>query len=80
MVSIERIYQYIREDRQQNGTLHTHMRHMLKHRKRPVGAITKVKIKDRVSIDQRPESINKREEFGHWEADLIAGKGNKGLS
>lgn len=79
MVSIERIYQYIREDKQQNGSLHTHMRHKLKHRRRPVGAITKVKIKDRVSIDQRPESINKREEFGHWEADLIAGKGNKGF-
>lgn len=79
MVSVERIYQYIRKDKQENGTLYTHMRHRLKHRKRPVGQTSKVKIKDRVSINQRPEKINNRENFGHWEADLIEGKGHKGF-
>ena len=28
-------------------------------------------IKHRTSIDKRPKYINKRKEFGHWEADLI---------
>lgn len=79
MVSVERIYQYIRKDKQEKGTLYKHMRHRLKHRKRPVGGIAKTKIKDRVSIDDRPKTINNREEFGHWEADLIAGKGHKGF-
>ena len=29
------------------------------------------------SIDQRPESINDRSEFGHWEIDTVIGKKNK---
>lgn len=30
------------------------------------------------SIENRPEVINKREEFGHWEIDTIVGTRNKG--
>jgi IS30 family transposase len=30
-------------------------------------------IKDRTSIDLRPESINQRQDVGHWEGDLIIG-------
>lgn len=30
------------------------------------------------SIDERPNSINDRNEFGHWEIDLVLGKNNKG--
>lgn len=79
MVSVERIYQYVRLDKKKGGTLYTHLRHQLKHRKRPVGATSKVKIKDRVGIEHRSEKANKREEFGHWEADLIAGKNHQGF-
>jgi len=28
-----------------------------------------------VSIDDRPAHIEKREEVGHWEGDLVIGKG-----
>ena len=28
---------------------------------------------DGISIDQRPETINNRESFGHWEIDLVVG-------
>lgn len=31
-------------------------------------------IPDRVSISQRPDKVNKRREFGHWEGDSIEGK------
>lgn len=79
MVSVERIYQFIRKDKGQGGNLYKHLRHQLKHRKRPVGGDTKVKIKDRTSIDQRPEKANNRTEFGHWEVDLIEGKNHKGF-
>ena len=79
MVSTERIYQYIRLDKENGGTLYKHLRHQLKHRKRPVGATSKVKIKARVGIEHRTEKANKREEFGHWEADLIAGKNHQGF-
>ncbi len=78
MVSVERIYQYIREDKQNGGNLYKELRHQLKHRKRPVGA-SKSKIPNRVSIDERPEKINNREEFGHWEADLIEGANHSGF-
>ncbi|KAA6330836.1 hypothetical protein EZS27_020499 [termite gut metagenome] len=37
MVSHERIYQFIREDKAQGGILYKHLRHRLKHRKRTVG-------------------------------------------
>jgi len=36
-----------------------------------------VKIKNQTSIDDRPKHIEKREEIGHWEGDLIIGKGQK---
>ena len=75
MVSVERIYQYIREDKKAGGDLYTHCRHRLKHRNRPVGG--HFPIKERVSIDERPiEADGKR--FGDWEMDLIVGAGNKG--
>jgi IS30 family transposase len=77
MVSHERIYQLIREDKKNGGTLYKHLRHRLKHRKRPVGG-RKVIIPDKVSIDLRPEVVNRRERFGDWEVDTIVGPANKG--
>ena len=35
-------------------------------------------IADRVMICDRPEYINNRSEFGHWEADTVLGKRNTG--
>ena len=77
MVSHERIYAYIREDKKQGGNLYTHLRHQLKHRKRPVSGKHNT-IKDRVSIDLRDDIINNKLRFGDWEIDLIIGKDRKG--
>ncbi len=77
MVSVERIYQYIREDKANGGTMYKHLRHQLKHRKRPVSGKHEV-IKNKVSIENRPEIVNNKERFGDWEIDLIVGKNNKG--
>lgn len=77
MVSHERIYQYIRQDKAKGGDLYKHLRHQLKHRKRPVSGKQEI-IKNKVSIDDRPEVINNKERFGDWEIDLIVGKNNKG--
>jgi IS30 family transposase len=76
IVSHERIYQYIRKDREEGGTLYKNLRHKLKHRKRPVGKF--IPIRDRVPIDQRPEIINEKARFGDWEIDTIIGKDGKG--
>lgn len=35
------------------------------------------KILNKVSIEKRPEQINNRSEFGHWEGDSIVSKGKK---
>ncbi len=43
---------------------------VLKHRQR---------IPGRVSIRERPESINQRQESGHWETDLVVGPGSSAL-
>ncbi|MCI8700315.1 MAG: IS30 family transposase [Clostridia bacterium] len=37
-----------------------------------------IKVPAEKSIDNRPEEANKREEYGHWEGDLVVGKANKG--
>jgi IS30 family transposase len=75
-VSHETIYKIIRKDKDEGGILYKHTRHKLKHRKRPVGK--KISIKNRVTIDQRPEIVNARQRFGDWEIDTIVGKNNKG--
>lgn len=76
MVSHERIYQYVREDKKNGGGLWLNMRHKLKQRKRPVGKF--IPIKNRVSIDQRPDVINNKERFGDWEIDTVIGLNQKG--
>ena len=72
MVSVERIYQFIREDKANGGSLYKHCRHKLKHRKRAIYGNAGVKnIANRVSIHQRPKEVEDRQEIGHWEMDLI---------
>ena len=77
MVSHERIYQYIRQDKELGGGLYKHLRHRLKHRKRPVGG-KHIPIRNRISIDDRPKVIDNKERFGDWEIDTIIGKERKG--
>ena len=76
MVSHERIYQYIREDKAKGGKMYMHLRHRLKHHKRPTGK--RIAIKNRISIEERPEIVNTKGRFGDWEIDTIIGKNNKG--
>ncbi|OUP08594.1 hypothetical protein B5F34_08780 [Mediterranea sp. An20] len=76
MVSHTRIYQFVREDKENGGTLYLNLRHRLKHRKRPVGG--RCGIKGRVSIEERPAVVDARSRFGDWEIDTIVGKDNKG--
>ena len=73
MVSHERIYQFIRQDKARGGTLYKQLRHRLKHRKR---TLTYTALAAQVS--ERPEVINNKERFGDWEIDTIIGKDHKG--
>lgn len=75
-VSVEWIYHIIRRDKERGGTLYTYLPHHLKHRKRPVSS--RIPIKDRVSIDERPPVVDAKSRFGDWELDTIVGKDGKG--
>lgn len=76
MVSHERIYQFIREDKKKGGKLFHDLRHRLKHRKRPVG--DHFPVANRVSIEERPEVVNSKSRFGDWEMDTVIGANQKG--
>lgn len=76
MVSHERIYQFVRKDKKNGGNLFENLRHKLKHRKRPIGK--HYPIKDRVSIEERPEIVDQKTRFGDWEMDTIIGAHQQG--
>jgi len=75
-VSHETSYKIIRQDKADGGNLYRHTRHQLKRRKRPVGK--KIAIKNRLSIDQRPEAVATRQRFGDWEMDTMVGENGRG--
>lgn len=78
-VSHETIYQYILEDKENGGQLYKQLRHSGKKRKKRYASNDRRgEIKNRVSIDQRPKSIEKRERIGDWEIDLVIGKNHQG--
>jgi IS30 family transposase len=77
-VSIERIYQHIWADKKAKGDLHLHLRRQgRKYRKRGNMKDRRGMITNRISIDQRPPNVEKREQFGDLEVDLIIGKNHK---
>ncbi len=80
MVSHERIYQYIYQDKESGGNLFEHLRTGKKKYKKRYGKHKerKVIIKNKISIDERSEVINNKERYGDWEIDTIIGKNHKG--
>lgn len=74
-VSVERIYQHVWTNKKSGGALHSHLRRQGRgYRKRGAKKDTRGIIKNRVSIEQRPDLVDKRERFGDLEVDLIIGK------
>lgn len=77
-MSHEWIYQLVWKDKKSSGNLHTHLRRKGRcYRKRGSSKDSRGIIKNRVSIDQRPDIVEKRERFGDLEVDLIIGKNHK---
>lgn len=78
-ISYVRIYQFIEEDKQQGGELHTHLRfYHTGHRRAKYGSKSKGKIKHRVSISQREKIVDDKSRVGDWEIDTIVGANQKG--
>ena len=74
-VSVERVYQYIWQDKKENGTLYLHLRNQgRRYRKRGNKKDNRGIIKDRIDIEKRPQIVEERTRFGDLEVDLIIGK------
>lgn len=69
------IYKHIKSDKEEGGELHNNLRrgNYSKGHKPYIGT-----IKNRISIEQRPEEINQRTRCGDYEIDLIVGPKNQG--
>ncbi len=77
-ISTQRIYDFIGEDRADGGTLYTHLRHGLKKNRTKYGTQDyRGKMRNRVSIDERPPVVDEQSRVGDFELDTIVGKAHK---
>lgn len=79
-LSHETIYRYIYsiEDKEHQKELIGCLRQSRKRRKpRKKGASKRTTIRNLVSIHDRPDTVEDRQEPGHWEGDLVIGKDHK---
>ena len=78
IVSHETIYDWLYQPAQKKLKLYRLLtRHKSKRGPRKSYAPKSPKVRDKISIHARPEAINSRKEFGHWEGDLMIGKYHK---
>lgn len=79
IVSIERIYQHIWDDKQRGGRLYKFLRTSnKKRRKRHKSNDNRGQIKNRRWIDERPSIVAAKKRIGDFELDTIVGKGRSG--
>lgn len=81
-VCTESIYSFVYASPLMDG-LHAHLRRKRLKRRNRHGRVQQAKtlLKERISIHARPEEINTRKEFGHWESDsMVFSKQHEGLS
>lgn len=78
MISHERIYQYIIEDKRNGGEKYKHLRHKKKYKKRCVVEDRRGKLANTTSIHDRPKEVEQRIRYGDYEVDLIIGANHKG--
>jgi len=72
------IYNFIRKDKANGGDLHKNLRHK-KYKQRTGTPEARGQICNRISIEERPAIVDKKERIGDWEADTVIGKGHKGV-
>ncbi len=78
-ISHEIIYQRIYADKRNGGDLHQFLRGQKPYRKRYAsGQERRGVIKNRISIDERPEIVDEKSRIGDWEGDTVIGKNHKG--
>ena len=75
-ISHESIYKLIFRDKTEGGRLYRHLR-CQKKRRRKYGKGKRVIIPNRISIDDRPAIVDKRNRIGDWEVDTIISSKSK---
>ncbi len=78
MVSYERIYQYIIEDKKNGGDKYKHLRRKKKYKKRCIVEDRRGKLSNTKRIHDRPQEADRRSRYGDYEVDLIIGANHKG--
>lgn len=79
LISHESIYLHVWADKQSGGELYRYLRRQgKKYDKRRNGKSTRGQIKNRVSIDERPQIVDDKSRIGDWEIDTVIGKGHSG--
>lgn len=78
VITHETIYRYIYAPEGVKKNLSEYLtRHHYRRRKWHSRYLYRRGISGRVSIRLRPKEVDKRKSFGHWEADVVEGKGHK---
>jgi len=80
-ISHEAIYQYVYSfgrKRCKEFTVHLRCKHPRRWKKRMGRRCRNPKIINRISIEERPPSVETRHQFGHWEGDTIVSMKNTG--
>lgn len=78
VMSHETIYQHVWTDKSQGGNLWQYLRQSPKiRRKRYRSKDSRGRVAAKRHISERPELVNERKEFGHWEIDTVIGHGSK---
>ena len=74
-VSHETIYRHIYLDKKAGGDLHQNLRHRIKsYKKRGAQKERRGRIRNAVSIDERPAIVNQKGRQGDWEMDTVIGR------
>nr|VFJ88521.1 MAG: hypothetical protein BECKLFY1418A_GA0070994_100459 [Candidatus Kentron sp. LFY] len=76
-VSHEWIYQHILQDKRNGGNLYAHLRCQKKRKKRYGAHERRGQLPNKVSIEERPAIVDRRQRIGDWELDTIIGKSHK---
>jgi IS30 family transposase len=77
-ISHETIYRHVWRDKKQGGLLHTQLRGARKRRRKRYGSYdSRGRLAGKRMISERPLEVEARARVGHWEADTVAGTGDK---
>jgi len=78
VITHETIYRFIYDPKSKHLKVWQYLPRSHRKRRQWHGRKSRVELTpNRVSIHQRPEVVNRRKTFGHWEGDSVIGKGHK---